>query len=88
MDLSDANATDAGYLAARVVEAGGYFAEVLRRTVGGRWRDDEAGLVFVVSGQTGEVSVDPAAVATECFRGEDSFEARYAAIRSQLSPSG
>ncbi|MFB6180065.1 MAG: hypothetical protein ABEI77_10115 [Halorientalis sp.] len=84
--LSAATAADTGYLAARVIEAGGYFAEVLRRTVGGRWDESDDGLAFVVSGQAGEQRVDPAAVATECFRGEDSFEARYAAIRSYLSP--
>lgn len=88
VDLSAGNAADAGYLAARIVEAGGYFAEVLRRTVGGEWReDDDIGLVFVVSGQNGEALVDPTTVATDCFREQDSFAATYEAIRSQLSVS-
>ncbi|WP_136717514.1 hypothetical protein [Halorientalis salina] len=87
VDLPAANAADSGYLAARVVEAGGYFAEVLRRTVGGRWHEGEEGLVFVANGQSGEARFDPAAVATDCFRGEDSFAARYAVIRSQIAPS-
>lgn len=75
---------DSLFLTARAIEAGGYLAEVLRRTIGGEWRDDD-GIVFVVVGRDGEARIDPVAVADAVFRGEDSFATTYAAVRDRLS---
>lgn len=86
-NLADAEfegATDADslVLTARATEAGGYLAEVFRRTFEGHWRPDE--LEFVVEGRTSEATLDPVGIAVACLRGEGSFAATYRAIDEQL----
>jgi len=68
----------------RVTEAGGYFALVIEGTVGGEWERTDEGLQFVVEGGNGVARLDPLGVAADCFRGDDSFAATYAAIRDRL----
>jgi hypothetical protein len=85
VDPTTAAQPDASYIAARVVEAGGYFAEVLRRTLGGAWSGEGSDMVFVVSAREGETQVDPFTVAAAAFRGEDSFADSYERIRHRLS---
>ena len=82
----DGSGVDDSYLTARIVETGGYFAEVLRRSVGGEWREAD-GLTFVIGGRRGETRLDPAAIAADCFRGEESFAAAYADVRGSVGAS-
>jgi hypothetical protein len=82
----DGTGVDDSYLTARVVETGGYFAEVLRRSVGGEWREGDA-LAFVIGGRRGETRLDPVAIAADCFRGAESFAAAYADVRNSVGAS-
>jgi len=83
----DGSGVDDSYLTARIVETGGYFAAVLRRSVGGEWREGES-LTFVIEGRRGETRLDPVAIAADCFRGEESFAAAYADVRNSVGASG
>jgi hypothetical protein len=82
----DGTGVDDSYLTARIVETGGYFAEVLRRSVGGEWREGEA-LAFVIGGRRGETRLDPVAIAADCFDGAESFAAAYADVRNSVGAS-
>jgi len=79
----DGSGVDDSYLTARIVETGGYFAEVIRRSVGGEWREGD-GLTFVIGGRRGETRLDPVAIAADCFRSEESFAAAYADVRNSV----
>lgn len=78
--------TDQTYLTDRAAEAGGYFAEVVHRTLGGEWATDPAPEI-VVEGRVDEKRIDPVTLAVNCFEGSASFAGTYAAIQRELSLS-
>lgn len=78
--------TDTEFLTDRAAEAGGYFAEVLYRTLGAEWVAEPAPEI-VVEGRVDQKQLDPVSLAISCFEGRSSFASTYATIQRELSLS-
>jgi hypothetical protein len=76
--------TDEQFLRAQAREAGGYFAEIIVRTMGGTWQEDGS---LRIEGRNATSRIDPVETARDCFRGEASFTETYGDIQSRLSLS-
>jgi len=79
-------ATDDAYLTDRAAEAGGYFAEVVHRTLGGEWQAEPTPEI-VVEGRVNRKRIDPVTLALSCFEGQASFAGTYTSVQKQLSLS-
>jgi hypothetical protein len=65
-----------------VTDAGAYFGEVLRRTIGGEWRvTDEDGLVIELLAGEAATRVNALGVAESCLTGDKSFADKYRQIQ-------